>query len=512
LFTALARWSDALHVLERLAQAQPDAATRAKYTYAGAVIARDNLKNAGVALDWFRRVLQADAAHEKAYGACRDLLRQAGEWKELTRLLRERLRTLPETAGAADRIALFEELGELYRDRLGDPVTALAAYEQVVALTPLADADSDEAVARRRRVVTMAIELRGDHLDKGIEQLQTLIALRPMEFELYHQLVVLFAGQREIERAVGVCRTLRFLKQATPHEMELAARGETGAVPQARGTVSRELWRGALYHAGANPRLSDLFAMIWPMIAAREGRTHAHAGVKRDDRTAVTLQAPTPLPRYLAYACQVFDVPVPDLFLREKDPGGLALTALSEMEAGKVKAVFPSLLAGNDALARQSDASLVFRAARAAARARPEHVLASVLPSGGGLRSAVFGALQLTHPEIGVPAESKETAAAYAQEIQRYLTPPRLEQLRAVTTRLLEGGPLDTRAWLEGVAYTVTRAGFLLTDGLETATRVLSTEGDDGVTVSSKDRIKDLLGFSVSPGYFRLRKELGLSR
>ena len=72
----------------------------------------------------------------------------------------------------------------------------------------------------------------------------------------------------------------------------------------------------------------------------------------------------------------------------------------------------------------------------------------------------------------------------------------------------MESGSLDTGAWLEGVAYTVTRAGFLLSDSLETAARIMGTEGDEGVSIPAKDRIKDLISYSVSPELFGLRTAL----
>ena len=68
------------------------------------------------------------------------------------------------------------------------------------------------------------------------------------------------------------------------------------------------------------------------------------------------------------------------------------------------------------------------------------------------------------------------------------------------------------RAWLQGVAYTTTRAGFVLCDSLDVAAALLTREGDEGSPISAKDRINDLVAYSVSEPYLRLRKELAFGR
>ncbi|MCP5068181.1 MAG: hypothetical protein GY946_16590, partial [bacterium] len=509
LFTESKRWSDATNVLERLAEDQTDSLVQSKYLYAGAVILRDQVQDDSAAVGWFRRVLEIDPGHEKAYVACYELMQRGEEWHELTRLIRMRLKNLPDSVPVSDRIELLNELGIIYEEQLGDPVTALAAFEQTVALAPRDQRDSEDVVERRRQVMALALELGGDHVDRALVQAHELISIRPMEFDLYHRMVGLYAERGDHDRTIRICRTLKFLKQATDHEAELAERGE-GKFVQARGTITHELWRSALYHEMENPILSDLFSVIWPMVTAREGRTHAHYGLKRDDREPVSMQGATALSRFLAYSCQVLDAPVPDLFVRQDEQGGLSVGALAEMDGRSVRTVFPSVLAGRDALAQQTEPALAFRVGRAVARARPEHILAAALPSAGNLRNAVFGAVALTHPEAPIPKESHDPARDYAQEIQKYLPPARQDQLKAITSRIVDSGAVDIGAWLEGVAYTVTRAGFLMSDSLETAVRIMSTEGDKGVPIPAKERIKDLIGYSVSPQLFDLRRTLNM--
>jgi golgin subfamily B member 1 len=76
-------------------------------------------------------------------------------------------------------------------------------------------------------------------------------------------------------------------------------------------------------------------------------------------------------------------------------------------------------------------------------------------------------------------------------------------------------GRLDERPnlvrWREAVNAAARRAGLLVCGELEAAARMVSTEPAllDGPT--AKDHVRDLVVFSVSPGYFAARQKLGVT-
>jgi hypothetical protein len=113
---------------------------------------------------------------------------------------------------------------------------------------------------------------------------------------------------------------------------------------------------------------------------------------------------------------------------------------------------------------------------------------------------------------VAIPPETKERATAYAELIKRHVPPARVDNLKALTARVVEGGGADTKAWIEGVDYTASRVGFLLADSLEVSARILSQGGAEGTHVATKDLIKDLVAFAVSDGYFRVRAALKMGR
>ena len=508
MFTKNERWQDATRVIQRLADAQTEAAHRAKYLFAGALIYRDHLDDVEATIGWIRQVLEADPTHPKAYATGVEMLEKAGNHRELARLMRSRLKSLPADAPASDRVELFAALGKVYEEHLGDPKTAIAAYNQSVRFATGKLAKSDDIRERRVKVMRLAVQLGDDEMDKAIMQGHALIGDNPMEFEVYHRLVELYLRRGDKDRARQLSRTLVFLKQADEAEQALANQSG-GAGSTVRRKISRELWRKAVRHKAQNLRISDILGTVWPMVAAREGHTHKTFGVKRADRTEISIQSPVALARFMAHACQVLDSPQPDFFVYD-EPGGLVVDALIDTD-GEQQRVFTSVLAGKEAQAEKGEPALKFLAGRAVARSRPDHILGAMLRDAGSLRNALFGAVAVSVPNADVPSDIRTEATRLAELYKTYLSPSKIEQMGKVASKLLESGDVDTQRWLEAAAHTVTRAGFVLCDDIQTAARILTNEGDAGLAVPVKDRIRDLVGYSVSDAYLKLRREIGLA-
>jgi tetratricopeptide (TPR) repeat protein len=508
--TAAERWRDATNVLDRLAEAQSNGAIKAKYLYAGGAILREQVGDAQAALAWMRRVLEADPANAKAYQAAAELLEAAKDHKELARLHRTRLKTLPADADAKTRMALLNKLGELYETKLGDPKTAVAAYNEALKLATSEMKGGGDLREQRGRVMRLAVQLGDDEIDKAIAQGHALVVDDPTDFETYHRLVELYLNRGAKDRARALARTLVFVKQADEAEEELAKETGGGSTT-ARGRISREMWRKRIYHPFQNKRITDILSLIWPVVAGREGHTHQHHGVTAADKVDVSLQSPEAFARYVAHACQVLESPQPQLLKRETSNTEFVVDALSVGE-GNSRKVVTALMAGKVALSETNEVVLRFRAGRAMARARPEHILGRVLPSANAIRNAVYGAVAVSVPGAKLPTDVESDAAKYAELFRTYLQPAMIDQLGVICGKLVAKGDIDTKRWLQGAAFTVTRAGFILSDSLETAARIVTQEGDASIAVPYKDRLRDLIAYSVSDPYMRVRKELGFGR
>lgn len=505
LYSHAEQWADAVEVLDRLAAMQEQGTVQAKYLYAAAVLVREHALDPAISKpeSVVRRrllgVLEADPLHEKASKALTDLLEQSGDWRELSKQLRARLKSLPESTEPEARVALLDRIANLHETKLGDRQTALIAYEQAIALAP-ANVPAESLVERRNRVINLAVQVGGDALDKAIVQVQALVEQAPLDYDNYHRLVELYLASKQRDAAIAVARTLRFLKQADEAELELADElGESYRPP--RGSISRKQWREVLL--AASPQLSDLYGLIWPVVAAREGQTHQKLGLDRNAKEPVSLQSPG-LARWVAFIAQVLEMPAPELYLRKGTPGGFSVVA-----PGDAQGFYPSLIAGDDALGKQIDAAIAFRVGRALALVHPHLIAASLLPSSGSLRDGIYGAVALTHPQVAIPKELKDAAKSWAQTLERGLPQNRLDELKKGVARVIERGGADTKAWLRGVDITAVRVGFLVSDSLDVSARLI-LQGGSVAQTEGRDLIKGLVAFSVSGAYLGLRRSLKL--
>ena len=138
---------------------------------------------------------------------------------------------------------------------------------------------------------------------------------------------------------------------------------------------------------------------------------------------------------------------------------------------------------------------------------KPEHYIRTLLPSNSELKTVLMASLRIANLVPGDPQID-----ATATEIRKYLQAPQIDALGTIGRRFMAAGArTDVKKWLQGVEMTACRAGFLVCNDLKTAANMVQALGASGpVDVPAKDKIKDLVLFSVSEEYFRLRVALGI--
>lgn len=501
-YTEHQRWRDATGVLERLAGQQTSTSVKAKYLYAAAVIVRDNIKDQVEAAEWLRRVIEIDPTHARAFEARIDLLVAQDAHTDLSRTIRAYLKSHSKQLAPPRMVALFEMLSDAYV-RLGDEKTALAAIDQAARMAEKIEEDAEERRRRQEAVIRKAILIGDDELDKAVYHAHAIIADAPMDFETYHRLVEIYLARGEKDNARVISRTLMFVHQADEAEEELAE-----ALPgQPTDTISSQLFHDCIRHPQESSVIGEVFALVWPMIAVRQAHTLAMQGVTADRRVTVELGSSVSFARYLAYGCRIFEAPMPDLFMKEQGLG-VVLDVLAAQRNGQ-QVMHPTVIAGRDVAAEMSEVVLRCRAGRAIAGLRPEAILASVLAEPHALAMAFWGAVWVAQGSEAVPAEHRPVAEDYGRHIVSYLSAANLDELRRLLERLTEG--FDGVVWRQGIVRTMNRAGFVLSDSIEVTAQVVMRVADDHSGLSTKERIADLIEYSVSRPYLDLRRKIGLA-
>ncbi len=87
-----------------------------------------------------------------------------------------------------------------------------------------------------------------------------------------------------------------------------------------------------------------------------------------------------------------------------------------------------------------------------------------------------------------------------------------IEQLALVVQRFIQGkGQIDLARWSQAVDLTAHRAGFLICNDLALSARFIQLEPATVGGMSAKDKIKELVLYSISEEYFDLRQHLGIT-
>jgi hypothetical protein len=133
------------------------------------------------------------------------------------------------------------------------------------------------------------------------------------------------------------------------------------------------------------------------------------------------------------------------------------------------------------------------------------------VPTLAQLKVVFLAALKLAQPSFTVKPEMAQPVSQYLDLLRRTVPPQMAEQLAVVVQRFITSqAEADLTRWARAVDLTTTRAGFLMCNDLEVAARLVQGEAVAVGVAEPKDKIKDLLQWSVSDEYFAVREFLGM--
>ncbi len=507
LYTADKQWAAAADALTRLAELETASAVRAKYLYAAAVIRRDELDDPAGAVALLNRALDDAPDLTKAFDAVERVLAEVGAWKELARNYRRMIKRLPAEGLSDLRLRLWSGLGEVSLTQLEDVEMAATALEVAATLDP-------DNMQRREQLADVYVAAGPSHVEKAIAEHQWLIARNPDRLASYRALAKLYADTHAYDKLWCVCATLAFLRKAEPDLQAFYETHRPRELRAAKRPFNDDTWLKVV-HPDEDRFIDAIFMLLGKYVAVAAAQQHQAVGLRRKERVDVTTDQRIPT-RVLRYVAETLELLTPDLFFKESEPQSLTLVNLQEKGV-----LTPALVIGKGIEQRGSEVELVFEMGKRMAFLRPERFVRSAVPSVPALDIALRAALSLGGSPIGNAAAGAGNPAAgeverLAGELRRVVPKPEADQLATVGQRLVAAKgagidvALDIQAWMGAADLTAARVGFALTNDLGAAARVISTEPTSSSPVAPRQRLKDLLAYSVSEDYFSVRKFLGL--
>ncbi len=487
-------WTRLIEVLVRMAGVVEDPKLRGKYFSTAAAISQGEVGDFDAAIEYYERALAFDPTLDGAFRGMADCLQRTAAWEKLARAYRQHIARVKDRVTEEELASLWDNLGETCHYRLNRVDEAVDAYEQAHAL-------DRENRPRTERLVEIYGKHASKYADRAIAAHAELLAQNSYRVESYQALRKLYTQLSRPDEAWCVCQALRSLNMAEPDEEAFFKRHRVQAPATARECVTEEIWQEHLLHSDQDELLTTIFATMQGAAVAELAQPPQSFGISRDGQ--VDCQSdPAVMAQMLFYASGVMLVPLPPVFRRPQDAGGLSFLFTAPPALGLGQAAFQSA----------PDQALAFIAGRQLSYFRPGHYMRQLVPTGSGLRSWLLAAIRLSNSRFPAPEAMRPQVERYQAALARTLTLPQQQSLTSLVEQLMREQPeLDMKRWALGVDLTADRLGFVLANSVDAAVAVIRASPADSSHAAERDRLKELYLYAVSPRYLALRQALGIT-
>jgi len=487
-------WSKLIEIVLKLASKVEDKRQKAKYMHTAAIVSARQLGDLDQAVSFYDQVLELDPSLDRALAEAIELRGEKGDHEGVERLLKVELEKATEANDTAKMLDLFGQLGALYKDKLGWMSEAIDAYEAAQTL----DAENEE---RGELLAQLYASDPAQYLDKAVAAQHRILHRHPYRAEPYKALRKMYTEAKRADCAWCLCQALYCMKFAEPDEERFFRRMRADSAAAAQDRLSDDDWTQHLVHEDADPLLTAVFALIQPAVLKKNGQPLEALGYHI--AYAIDLSRhPYPISQTLYYAASAMGLEPPLTFQNPNDPSGLTF----------MHAHAPAIVLGAAALAAELPTqAAAFIAARHLAYYRPGLYLRHLVPTGTGLRAWLFAAIKLIPPAFPIAKDIEGQVQENLTALEATIVGPQREVLASVVSKLLQAGAIDLKKWVAAVDLTADRAGFLLANDLELATEMIKAAAEDSSAVQQKDRVREIVSFAVSEGYFAIRRRFGIN-
>jgi tetratricopeptide (TPR) repeat protein len=511
LYTETKQWKKAVEVIHHIADLEKDPIRKGKYFHAAARILRDEVKSLDESIDMFNQALDFYfqtpekvtetnfAEYLKAFEAIDKICTAKKDFKTQERNYRKMLKRMPAQGHDTVKVALWHALGEIYRTRLREMNAAIQAFEVAAQLDP--------ANAARHEILAELYMMAGpDFSQKAVHEHLVLVRRDPFRVDSYKALRKIYMDTRQYDKAWCMCSALAFLQRADADETQFYEQYKQKGFVRAKARLTEEMWRKNIFHSEEDQHIGSVFAAVWQAVALLKSGEHKQFGLKRKDkRDLATDQAL--FSKVFNYVSQVLNVNQPEVYFRPEQQGGMQLANTKERGV-----LIPSLVVGAELLQGRGDKELAFPIARYLTMLKPEHYLRLTIQTNTELGIAFLAAVKLVQPNFPAPPNQAATVEQYLAAMRTTVRPEWHEQLALVVQSFIKTkGQIDLQRWSQAVDLTAHRAGFLLCNDLALAARFIQMEPATVGGMSAKDKIKELVLYSISEEYFDLRQHLGIT-
>jgi hypothetical protein len=411
------------------------------------------------------------------------------------------LKRLPAEGNEGLKITLWVNLAEIYRSRMSDFASAAAAVEVAAKLDP---GNIDRHIKLAELYETLMQDDPAAHVDSAVQQHQVLIAHEPFRYASYNALYNIYTAAGHTDKAYCVSMVLNFLKKANEEQAAFFQQHHRADFVMARQRLSEDTLRKHVFHPDQDRYLTGILGLVAPALAAWRA-ADLPPSIKVKDRIDIATD-PSLFSRLAKYVSDVVNLPKPDVFQRADEPGDLSLLNIK-----RDNSIHPTLVVFQNLLRGKTEKHLAFALGRYMMDLYMPHYAYVALDRSPQNLKQVFMACLMA---AGLPVEG-DTAALQqiAREMTGRMQGGSVDQLKTLIKRFIEaGGSTDVKKWAAASELTGYRVGLLLCGDITIAAQMISQEqGMLGSAMTPKDKIKELVLYSISEDFFAARRAIGLA-
>ncbi len=511
LYSNTTQWKKAVEIIERIANLEKDPIRKAKYLHAAARIVRDEVKSLDDAMESFNQALDLYFANPsglndaqvaeylKAFESIDKICTNKKDWKAQERNYKRMFKRIASSSLDSLKVVLLHALGEIYRSRLKEFRNAVDAFEMATRLDPT-------NIQRREILAELYVSGGPDYAQRAVVEHMTLIGRDAFRVESYKALRKIYMETNQYDKAWCVCQALAFLQRADAEETQFFEQYRQKNFVRAKARLTDEMWHRNVFHRDEDTLVGQIFAAVWQGVSLLKSGEHKQFNLKRKEKRDVQNDQ-TVFAKTFNYVTQVLNLQPPEVYFRPEQQTDMQLANTKEKNQ-----LIPSLIVGAQMLQGRGDKELAFPVAAFLTKLRPEHYLRLTIPTNTELGIAFISAIKLVQPQFPVPPNQAATVDQYVDMMRKSVPPEWHEQLAIVVKRFIESkGEINLQKWSQAVDLTAHRAGFIIANDLALAARFIQMEPATVGGLSAKDKIKELVLYSISEEYFEIRPHLGFA-
>lgn len=364
----------------------------------------------------------------------------------------------------------------------------------------------EDELRRAQAAVNVEVDLTDlessvDYASEDAEEVWRRLRRNPTSSEGYRQLFRIQTAKGDLDAAFRASEALVALGVADDDEKATFEHGRAQTLIAPRGSLSQAAWHDFLFHPEQELLTGQIFSLIAPAVLVgrvtalrRDGKLRQPAPESKQDTAKATVTAVRAVP----WAAAILGLACPNLYVDKDRDAGFE----------HIPGVPPCTVIGKRVLSGKTQLEQAFLIGRHLTWYRQEMYLKTLFSSVADLEDLFLAALTIGNPGLPIAEDIKRRVTPIAQAIQPMLEAQHVDALRGCFLRFVEeGGRTNLQRWSAATDKTAARAGLVLCGDLGTALGLLQAEeGPQG------ELGKDLLWFSASDRYGKLRRQLGVAK